>query len=103
MYPPEYPRAASPQRLWLHALLFAATLVTTTLVGTAMQYDFAHSLPFDVEHSFTVMAGVWRQPWELAAGLPAVHERGIGAAEVGIALAREGGGNVQVEPDRADC
>jgi membrane-associated protease RseP (regulator of RpoE activity) len=23
-----------------------------------------------VEHSFTVMAGVWRQPWDLAAGLP---------------------------------
>ena len=39
---------------------------------------------------------------ELAARLAAVHERGIGAAEVRVALARESRGHVTARQDRAD-
>lgn len=57
-------------RYWLHALLFVVTMLTTTMVGVALQSDFDRNLPFDVEHSFDVYAAVWRHPVQLFAGLP---------------------------------
>ena len=41
-----YPRVRD--RYWLHALLFLVTFLTTTAVGAAMQFDFAHNIPFDL-------------------------------------------------------
>jgi membrane-associated protease RseP (regulator of RpoE activity) len=58
------------ERYWLHALLFLATLLTTTVVGTGMHYDFARNLPFDIEHSFDAFLWVWRRPAMLLDGLP---------------------------------
>jgi hypothetical protein len=61
-----YPR----ERYWLHGLLFVLTLLTTTVVGSALQYDFDRNLAFEVEHSFDAYARVWRHPVELLQGLP---------------------------------
>ncbi len=58
------------ERYWLYALLFLATLVTATVVGAAMQYDFDRNLPFDLEHSFTLWARIWRHPATMLQGLP---------------------------------
>jgi membrane-associated protease RseP (regulator of RpoE activity) len=58
------------ERYWLYGLLFAATLLTTTVVGAAMQYDFDRNLPFDLEHSFSLWSRVWRHPAALLQGLP---------------------------------
>jgi membrane-associated protease RseP (regulator of RpoE activity) len=58
------------ERYWIHILLFLLTLLTTTMVGAAMQYDFDRNLPFDVEHSMDAMSRMWRFPRELVSGLP---------------------------------
>jgi membrane-associated protease RseP (regulator of RpoE activity) len=58
------------ERYWLYGLLFALTLLTTTVVGAALQYDFDRDLPFDVEHTIDAYARVWRHPLELLHGLP---------------------------------
>lgn len=58
------------ERIWLYTLLFLATLLTTTVVGAAMQLDFDRNLPFDVEHSFDMYAWLWRHPGGLTLGLP---------------------------------
>jgi membrane-associated protease RseP (regulator of RpoE activity) len=58
------------ERYWLYGLLFALTLVTATVVGAAMQYDFDRNLPFDIEHSFTLWERIWRHPAAMLAGLP---------------------------------
>lgn len=56
-------------RYWLHGLLFLLTLLSTTVVGARMQYNFAHNLPFfnvsDIE-SFTQ----WTNPRSILMGLP---------------------------------
>jgi len=64
------PDAAARERYWLYLLLFAMTLVTTTVVGTAMQMDFDRNLPFDVEHSLGLYLEAWRHPSILLQGLP---------------------------------
>ena len=64
------PRMRSRERYWLYGLLFALTLLTTTIVGTAMQSDFDRNLPFDIENSFALYATFWRHPAALLAGLP---------------------------------
>ena len=56
------------QRLWLHALLFVATLLTTTVVGAHMQLSFARGLPLDPEISMFLYW--WRNPELLLQGLP---------------------------------
>ncbi|HEX3876075.1 MAG TPA: site-2 protease family protein [Bryobacteraceae bacterium] len=63
-----YPRTR--ERYWLHLLLFFITVVTTTAVGAAMQYDFAHNVPFDLEHSPDLYALFWHNPRMLLGGLP---------------------------------
>lgn len=65
VYPP--PR----QRLWLHVLLFLATLFTTTLVGAHMQFNFSHNLPFfEVNSLSEIYAPGLRGWWAFATGLP---------------------------------
>lgn len=58
------------ERYWLHGLLFAITFLTTTAVGTAMQFDFDRNLPFDVERAFNLYPWFWHHPSALLQGLP---------------------------------
>jgi Zn-dependent protease len=58
------------ERYWLYALLFVLTMLTTTMVGVALQTDFDRNLPFDVEHSLETYVTVWHHPGRLFAGLP---------------------------------
>ncbi len=64
------PVASPHQRYWLHALLFALTLVTSTVVGAAMQYDFDRNLPLDLDRSFSLYGWFLRHPSGLLPGLP---------------------------------
>jgi peptidase M50-like protein len=70
-----HPRALAPvkfrQRYWLHALMFALTLASTTIVGSRMQANFDRNLPFfDLERDIAAFALVWRNPLLLLPGLP---------------------------------
>jgi len=65
-----FPAPRVRDRYWLNGLLFALTLVTTTMVGAAMQSDFDRNLPFDVERAFQMYTWVWRHPAILLQGLP---------------------------------
>jgi membrane-associated protease RseP (regulator of RpoE activity) len=58
------------RRYWLHVLLFGLTLLTSTVVGAAMQRDFERNLPLDIERSFSLYTWIWRHPADLLAGLP---------------------------------
>ncbi len=59
------------QRYWLHALMFALTLASTTMVGARMQYNFDRNLPFfDFERDLAVFALWWRHPALLMQGFP---------------------------------
>lgn len=71
--PPEESGFARPQLrlLWLHVLLLLLTLLTTTIVGSRMQYNFSHDLPvFDLDRDWSVFLTFWRHPSSLLAGLP---------------------------------
>ncbi|MBV9742286.1 MAG: site-2 protease family protein, partial [Acidobacteriia bacterium] len=63
-------RTGVRDRYWLHALLFLVTLLTTTMVGTALEFDFDRNIPFDVEHTLDAYIRVWHHPIELLQGLP---------------------------------
>jgi membrane-associated protease RseP (regulator of RpoE activity) len=58
------------ERYWLHILLFAITLFSTTLVGSSLQSDFNRNLPFDVEHYLYAFVNVWSHPALIWQGLP---------------------------------
>jgi membrane-associated protease RseP (regulator of RpoE activity) len=62
--------AARGERYWLYGLLFALTLLTTTITGAAMQADFDRNIPFDLENSFPLYLEMWRHPGILLHGLP---------------------------------
>lgn len=63
--------AGSRPRYWLHGLLFLLTLLTTTIVGARMQYNFERNLPaFDLDRDFAAFLSFWRNPDLLLAGLP---------------------------------
>ena len=64
------PAGRRRERYWLYCLLFALTLLSTTVTGTAMQADFEHNRPFDLENSFPVYAEMWQHPGILLHGLP---------------------------------
>ena len=64
------PVSATRERYWLYGLLFGLTLLTTTVVGTAMQQDFDRNLPFDLERSLDTWIYAWRHPSILVHGLP---------------------------------
>ena len=56
--------------MWINALLFVATLLTTTAVGSRMQYNFDHDLPFfDLDRDFNVFLHAWSHPAALIPGL----------------------------------
>jgi membrane-associated protease RseP (regulator of RpoE activity) len=63
-----FPR--SRERYWLYCLLFAATLLTTTVVGAAMQLAFDRNMPFDLDGSFPLYVAILRHPGILLQGLP---------------------------------
>ena len=58
------------ERYWLYALLFALTLVTTCMVGAAMQNDFERNVPFELEHSLDLWDYFRSHPAALFQGLP---------------------------------
>ncbi len=65
------PEDPPKQRVWLHVLLFIATLFTTTLVGAHMMFNFRHGLPvFDFERLTEVFSIGLRSPAAFASGLP---------------------------------
>ena len=66
------PRSAyHPGRIWLHVLLLLLTILTTTIVGSRMQFNFAHNLPvFDLDRDWSVFVTFWRHPAALLGGLP---------------------------------
>jgi membrane-associated protease RseP (regulator of RpoE activity) len=58
-------------RYWLHGLLLAATLATTTAIGARMQHDFRNNLPFmGLDEIFSAFSEAFQHPATLAAGLP---------------------------------
>ncbi len=58
-------------RYWLHALLFLATLYSTTLVGSRLTYNFQHNLPpVDMENDLAAYTEMWLDPVQLVRGLP---------------------------------
>lgn len=59
------------ERYWLHALMFLLTLVSTTVIGARMQYNFVHNLPsFDLERDLETFLTFWHDPAFLLGGLP---------------------------------
>jgi membrane-associated protease RseP (regulator of RpoE activity) len=69
----------SRERYWLHGLLFALTLLTTTVTGAWMMSDFERNAPFDVERFdfllafpgfFASYARFLWHPASLLSGLP---------------------------------
>ena len=65
------PHAPIWARIWLHVLLLALTVLTTTIVGRAMQFNFAHNLPaFDLDRDWSVFLTFWRHPAALLERLP---------------------------------
>lgn len=60
-----------PKNIWAPVLMFLLTLCTTTLVGTHMQYNFNHNLPFfQIEDGFDIFLLGIRHPRLLWTGLP---------------------------------
>jgi membrane-associated protease RseP (regulator of RpoE activity) len=58
-------------RYWLHALLLALTLVSTSAMGALMVENFRQNRPaFDLNHDVDVFVRLWSDPLSLAAGLP---------------------------------
>jgi membrane-associated protease RseP (regulator of RpoE activity) len=64
------PAIRTRERYWIYCLLFAITLLTTTVVGASMQFDFERNLPFDLEHHFSQYSWFWHHPLALVHGLP---------------------------------
>ena len=69
----------SRERYWLHGLLFALTMLTTTVVGAWMMADFERNAPFDAERFnflfdikgfFAAYASFLLHPASLLSGLP---------------------------------
>jgi membrane-associated protease RseP (regulator of RpoE activity) len=57
-------------RYWLHALLLAATLLSTTIVGAGMAQSFTQNRPIDFGESLTGYLRMWHEPSYLLPGLP---------------------------------
>jgi len=65
------PQRVPIRRLWLHILLLALTVLTTSIIGSRMQANFARDLPaFDLENDLGVFLTFWRHPAALLSGLP---------------------------------
>jgi membrane-associated protease RseP (regulator of RpoE activity) len=57
-------------KYWLHGLLLALTLVTTTVTGAGMMLDFQRNVAFDIEHELAMLRNLWANPSVLLLGLP---------------------------------
>lgn len=57
-------------RYWLHALLLAATLLSTTVVGAGLARCFAQSRPIDFAGDLSGYLRMWNEPSYLLQGLP---------------------------------
>jgi len=58
-------------RVWLHVLLLVLALLTTSIVGARMEYNFSHDLPaFDLDRYLGDFLTFWKHPGTLLAGLP---------------------------------
>jgi Zn-dependent protease len=72
----DFSRAAAVEslrtnRIWLHVLLFLATLISTSAVGARFTYNFDHNLPaFEPARDLDALWAWWRQPEILVQGLP---------------------------------
>lgn len=64
------PRPRTGDRYWVHTVLLALTLLTTTMVGASMQFAFEHNVPFDLDQSIGSYGLFWRHPAMLLQGLP---------------------------------
>ena len=75
-YPPVEVWVPRPlkQRYWLHALLLVATIFTTLVVGSHMQYDFNHGQSAlsgeDSVIPFFPIELIWKHPSRLLLGIP---------------------------------
>jgi Peptidase family M50 len=61
------------QRYWLHAVLFAATIFTTLVVGARMEFNFQHNLPaFSLNDDVAIFPVRWllAEPSRLLLGAP---------------------------------
>ncbi|MGH9628351.1 MAG: site-2 protease family protein, partial [Bryobacteraceae bacterium] len=65
----EAPRVRA-ERYWLHALLFALTLLTTTAVGARLAHNFELNRPLLFEEDLFGVIEIFGNPASLAAGLP---------------------------------
>jgi len=78
--------SARGERLWLHALLLGATLLTTTIVGARLAANFEQNLPaFRFDEDFNFLFTIWSNPGLLLGGLP------FSLTLLGILLAHEFG------------
>ncbi|MBL8213052.1 MAG: site-2 protease family protein [Bryobacterales bacterium] len=58
------------RRLWLHALLLAITIFTTTFVGARIAENFGSNRPaFVVEEDLDAYVEIWREPRRMLPGL----------------------------------
>ncbi len=57
-------------RLWLHLLLLILTLLTTTVVGAQLAYNFERSRPSFTAADVDALFGLLRRPGDLLSGLP---------------------------------
>lgn len=63
--------SASRQRYWLHALLLAATLLSTTILGARLAYNYGQNLPaFDLDNEIPGLARILTTPRLWVEGLP---------------------------------
>src|SRR5579884_1045448 len=58
-------------RVWLHVLLLLLTLLSTSIVGARLEFNFTHDLPaFDIARDGMAFVNFWRHPAMLLDGLP---------------------------------
>lgn len=78
--------AARRDRVWLHLLLLAFTVLSTLAVGAQLEFNYAHNRPaFDLERSLNPFSAVWGHPERLLTGIP------FSLTLLGILLAHEMG------------
>jgi hypothetical protein len=81
--------APQRQRYWLHILLMLLTLLTTTMVGSSLQYSFSNDIPImssapEAPSLFPVV-WLWHEPRNILLGVP------FSLTLLGILLAHEMG------------
>ncbi|MGB9605068.1 MAG: site-2 protease family protein [Bryobacteraceae bacterium] len=63
--------ATKPRRYWVHVLLLGLTLLTTSMMGARLAYNFRSNRPaFDLERDLAGLNDLWADPWRIVDGLP---------------------------------